>query len=48
MQIDRSPAWPAAAGGMLRVSAAKELLEHGTASIQVVCSKIGYDEASGA
>ncbi|HEY6861917.1 MAG TPA: helix-turn-helix domain-containing protein [Pseudolabrys sp.] len=28
----------------LRVSAAKELLEHGTATIQAVCSKIGYDD----
>jgi transcriptional regulator GlxA family with amidase domain len=28
----------------LRVSAAKELLENGTASIQVVSSKIGYDD----
>jgi transcriptional regulator GlxA family with amidase domain len=29
---------------MLRVSAAKELLEQGAASIQDVCSKIGYDD----
>ena len=29
---------------MLRVSAAKELLEHGAASIQAVCSKIGYED----
>lgn len=28
----------------LRVSAAKELLEHGAASIQTVCSKIGYGD----
>lgn len=28
----------------LRVSATKELLEHGTASIQTVSSKIGYDD----
>ena len=28
----------------LRVSAAKELLEHGAASIQTVCSKIGYED----
>jgi transcriptional regulator GlxA family with amidase domain len=27
---------------MLRVAAAKEMLEHGAASIQVVCSKVGY------
>jgi transcriptional regulator GlxA family with amidase domain len=29
---------------MLRVSAAKTLLEHGAASIQAVCTKIGYDD----
>ena len=29
---------------MLRVSAAKELLEHGATSIQTVCSKIGYED----
>ena len=29
---------------MLRVSAAKEMLEHGAASIQTVCSKIGYED----
>jgi len=29
---------------MLRVSAAKELLEHGAASIQTVCSRIGYED----
>lgn len=29
---------------MLRVSAAKELLEHGAASIQTVSSKIGYED----
>jgi len=29
---------------MLRVSAAKELLERGTTPIQTVCSKIGYDD----
>ena len=29
---------------MLRVSAAKELLEHGAASIQAVCSKTGYED----
>lgn len=28
----------------LRVSAAKELLETGTFSIQAVCSKIGYED----
>jgi transcriptional regulator GlxA family with amidase domain len=28
----------------LRVSAAKELLEHGASSIQTVCSKIGYED----
>jgi transcriptional regulator GlxA family with amidase domain len=30
----------------LRVSAAKELLEHGAASIQIVCSKIGYEDVA--
>jgi len=29
---------------MLRVEAAKELLEQGAASIQVVCSKVGYED----
>lgn len=29
---------------MLRVSAAKELLEHGAASVQIVCSRIGYED----
>jgi len=29
---------------MLRVSAAKELLEHGATSIQAVCSKAGYED----
>lgn len=29
---------------MLRVSAAKEMLEHGTSSIQAVSSKIGYED----
>jgi transcriptional regulator GlxA family with amidase domain len=29
---------------MLRVSAARELLEHGAASIQAVCEKIGYED----
>ena len=29
---------------MLRVSAAKELLEHGATSIQTVCSKTGYED----
>jgi transcriptional regulator GlxA family with amidase domain len=33
---------PGAYVQMLRVSAAKELLEHGAASIQTVCSKSGY------
>ena len=28
----------------LRVSAAKELLEHGATSIQTVCSKTGYED----
>ncbi len=28
----------------LRVSAARELLETGTSSIQAVCSKIGYED----
>jgi transcriptional regulator GlxA family with amidase domain len=31
---------------MLRVAAAKELLEHGAASIQAVASKIGYDDVA--
>ena len=31
---------------MLRVSAAKELLEHGATSIQTVCSKIGYEDVA--
>jgi transcriptional regulator GlxA family with amidase domain len=30
----------------LRVSAAKELLEHGAASIQAVCSKTGYEDVA--
>lgn len=30
----------------LRVSAAKELLEHGAASIQTVCSKSGYEDVA--
>ncbi len=29
---------------MLRVSAAKEMLEHGATSVQTVCSKIGYED----
>jgi YesN/AraC family two-component response regulator len=29
---------------MLRVSAAKEMLERGAASIQSVCSKVGYQD----
>jgi len=29
---------------MLRISAAKEMLEHGAASIQDVCAKIGYED----
>lgn len=29
---------------MLRVSAAKEMLEHGAAPMQTVCSKIGYED----
>ena len=29
---------------MLRVSAAKEMLEHGAAPVQTVCSKIGYED----
>ena len=28
----------------MRVEAAKELLEQGAASIQVVCSKVGYED----
>lgn len=35
---------PGAYVQMLRVSAAKELLEHGAASIQTVCSKTGYED----
>lgn len=35
---------PGAYTQMLRVSAAKELLEHGASSIQVVCSKSGYED----
>jgi transcriptional regulator GlxA family with amidase domain len=35
---------PGAYVQMLRVAAAKEQLEHGAASIQVVSSKIGYDD----
>jgi transcriptional regulator GlxA family with amidase domain len=35
---------PGAYVQMLRVSAAKELLEHGAASIQAVCSKTGYED----
>jgi transcriptional regulator GlxA family with amidase domain len=31
---------------MLRMSAAKDMLEHGAASIQSVCSKIGYEDAA--
>ena len=30
----------------LRVSAAKEMLEHGAVSIQAVCSKIGYEDVA--
>lgn len=35
---------PGAYTQMLRVSAAKELLEHGATSIQNVCSKTGYED----
>jgi transcriptional regulator GlxA family with amidase domain len=35
---------PGAYVQMLRVSAAKELLEHGAASIQAVCLKTGYED----
>jgi transcriptional regulator GlxA family with amidase domain len=35
---------PGAYAQMLRVAAAKDMLEHGAASIQAVCSKIGYDD----
>lgn len=31
---------------MLRVSAAKDMLEHGATSIQTVCSKIGYEDVA--
>ncbi len=31
---------------MLRMSAAKDMLEHGAASIQAVCSKIGYEDVA--
>ena len=37
---------PGAYVQMLRVAAAKELLERGAASIQAVCSKIGYDDVA--
>jgi transcriptional regulator GlxA family with amidase domain len=37
---------PGAYVQMLRVSAAKELLEHGAASIQTVCSKTGYEDVA--
>ena len=35
---------PGAYTQMLRVAAAKEMLEHGAASIQAVCSKTGYED----
>jgi transcriptional regulator GlxA family with amidase domain len=35
---------PGAYVQMLRVAAAKELLDHGAASIQAVCSKVGYGD----
>jgi len=35
---------PGAYTQQLRVSAAKELLEHGATSIQVVASKVGYED----
>src|SRR5205814_1277417 len=31
---------------MLRIAAAKELLEHGAMSIQGVCQKIGYEDVA--
>ena len=37
---------PGAYTQMLRVSAAKEMLERGAASIQTVCSKVGYDDVA--
>ncbi len=37
---------PGAYQQMLRIAAAKELLEHGAASIQSVCSKIGYEDVA--
>jgi transcriptional regulator GlxA family with amidase domain len=37
---------PGAYVQMLRVAAAKELLEHGATSIQRVCSKIGYEDVA--
>ena len=37
---------PGAYGQMLRVSAAKEMLENGAPSIQAVCSTIGYEDVA--
>ena len=37
---------PGAYTQMLRISAAKEMLERGAASIQTVCSKVGYDDVA--
>ncbi len=37
---------PGAYVQMLRVAAAKEMLEHGASSIQDVCSKIGYEDVA--
>jgi transcriptional regulator GlxA family with amidase domain len=37
---------PGAYVRMLRISAARELLERGTPSIQTVCSKIGYEDVA--
>lgn len=37
---------PGAYVQMLRVSAARALLEHGAASIQAVCSKVGYEDVA--
>ena len=37
---------PGAYVQMLRISAARDLLERGTPSIQAVCSKIGYEDVA--
>jgi transcriptional regulator GlxA family with amidase domain len=37
---------PGVYGQMLRMSAAKEMLEHGAMSVQSVCSRIGYEDVA--